>query len=84
MRADRCAAGDDAVDLRSVEEIMRKPVLTTRDIMRVLGVGDNTVRELVDSKAIARLDFSPHVIKVDRRELLRFLREQTEKSRGRS
>ena len=51
-------------------------VLDTADLMNVLRIGENHVRQLVEAGQLRRLKYSREV-KVYRGEVLRFLREQS-------
>jgi len=62
----------EPVDIRQLPT-----VLDTADLMNVLRVGENRVRELVACGLLRRLVYSRE-IKVYRGEVLRFLREQTD------
>ena len=59
-------------------DILHLPtVLDTTDLMNVLRVGENRVRDLVACGLLRRLRYSRE-IKVYRGEVLRFLRDQTD------
>lgn len=70
--------GSRAYEARiSPADVLRLPtVLDTADLMNVLRIGENRVRELVATGQLGRLRYSRE-IKVYRGEVLRFLRDQT-------
>jgi hypothetical protein len=52
-------------------------VLTTRDLVATLHIGENHVRKLVADGELHRLAYSPRIILVSRKEVLGFVERQS-------